>query len=331
MTFSSDELMTLYTNLVRARQFDRLFAGLISQGKLLGFYHQGEGGEAPGVGACSFLRPDDFVCPHLRGHGLPHMIAKGVDPKYFLAEHTGKATGLCRGMSTYHACAPELGIYGSAGTIGSNFPVSVGYGLACKLNGRGQVVVSCFGDGGSNRGTLHEAFLMTANWKLPVVWVCENNGLAMYVPVEQHHPMENIASLAPGYGMPYEIVDGMDVIAVAEVVQHFVERARAGGGPAFVECQTARYHEHDIGMPDLVGTTPRTAEEIAQLRRRDPITLCQQRLADEGVLNDVLIEEIDRRVAAELEAAEQFAAESPLPDPAVFDQYLYVNRAGGRS
>jgi pyruvate dehydrogenase E1 component alpha subunit len=197
------------------------------------------------------------------------------------------------------------------------------------MNGRGQVVVSCFGDGGSNRGTLHEAFLMTANWKLPVVWVCENNRLAMYVPAEQHHPMENIASLAPGYGMPYEIVDGMDVIAVAEVVGRFVERARAGEGPAFVECLTTRYHEHDIGMPDLVGSTPRTAEEIEQLRRRDPVVLCRQRLLDGGVLTNALVEEIDRQVAAELEAAEQFAADSPLPDPSLFDTYLYSQRAGG--
>jgi TPP-dependent pyruvate/acetoin dehydrogenase alpha subunit len=331
MAFSSEQLIALYTNLLRARRFDRLFAGLISQGKLLGFYHQAEGGEAPGVGACSFLRQDDFVCPHLRGHGLPHMIAKGVDARYFLAEHTGKASGLCRGMSTYHSCAPEFGLYGSAGTIGSNFPVSVGYGLAAKMNGREQVVVSCFGDGGSNRGTLHEAFLMAANWKLPVVWVCENNGLAMYVPVEQHHPMENIASLAPGYGMPYEIVDGMDVVAVAEVVGRFVERARAGMGPAFVECLTTRYHEHDIGMPDLVGSVPRTSEEIEKLRQRDPVTLCRQRLLGEGVLTDLLVGEIDRQVAAELEAAEQYATDSPLPDPAHFEEYLYVNPVGGRS
>ena len=170
-----------------------LFASMLSRGKLLGFYHQAEGGEAPGVGACSLLQQDDFVFSHLRGHGLPHMIGKGVDPKLFLAEHTGKAAGLCKGVSSWHCSAPEFGIYGSSGTMGANFPVSVGYGLAAKTNKRGQVVVSCFGDGTSNRGTLHEAFLMTMNWKLPVVWVCENNGLAMYVPSNEHHPMEDIA------------------------------------------------------------------------------------------------------------------------------------------
>ena len=324
MNFDNEQLLTLYTNLVRARRFDRLFAGLITRGKLLGFYHQAEGGEAPGVGACSFLRPDDFLWPHLRGHGLPHMIAKGVDPKLFLAEHSGKSTGLCGGVSSFHSCAPEFGLYGFSGIMGAGFPVSVGYGLAAKKNGRGQVAVSCFGDGTSNRGALHEAFLMTANWKLPVVWVCENNQLAMYVPAEEHHPMEDIASLAPGYGMPFEIVDGQDVIAVAEAMRPAVERARRGGGPSFIECKTARYHEHDIGMPDLVGVVPRTGEDIAVLRQRDPVTICRERLLAEGVLTAEDVERIDGEVAAELEEAERFVDESPKPDPAIFDRLLYV-------
>lgn len=325
MKLEREQLLKLYTNLVRARRFDRLFASLISQGKLLGFYHQAEGGEAPGVGACSFLRQDDIIWPHLRGHGLPHTIAKGIDPKYYLAEHMGKSTGYCGGVSTFHCCVPEHGLHGSAGTIGSGFPLSVGWGLAAKMNGRGQVVVSCFGDGGSNRGTLHEAFLMAANWKLPIVWVCENNQLSMYVPVEEHHPMADIASLAPGYGMPFAVVDGQDVIAVAEAVLSAVERARAGKGPSFIECKTARYHEHDIGMPDLVGTKPRTEEEIAKLRERDPLKLCRDRLMAEGSLSPDDVERIDREVTAEIEAAERFAEESPVPDPAILDEILYAD------
>jgi TPP-dependent pyruvate/acetoin dehydrogenase alpha subunit len=324
MDLEREHLLTLYTNLVRARTFDKLFASLLTRGRLLGFYHQAEGGEAPGVGACSFLRQDDFMWGHLRGHGLPHMIAKGIDPKLFLAEHAGKSTGLCGGVSSYHACAPEFGLYGTSGIMGAGFPVSVGYGLAAKMNGRGQVAVSCFGDATSNRGTLHEAFLMAANWKLPIVWVCENNQLAMYVPAAEHHPMDDIASLAPGYGMPYEIVDGQDVIAVAQAVLPAVERARAGGGPSFIECKTARYHEHDIGMPDLVGVEARTEEDIAKLQERDPVKVCRERLLAEGVLTQGDVERIDQEVAAEAEAAEQFADESPLPDPANFDRLLYA-------
>jgi TPP-dependent pyruvate/acetoin dehydrogenase alpha subunit len=328
MQLEKNQLLKLYTNLVRARRFDRLFAGLITRGKLLGFYHQAEGGEAPGVGATTFLQEDDYLWPGLRGHGLPHLIGKGIDPKLFLAEHCGRATGLCGGISSYHCSAPAQGLYGVAGTMGSVFSVSVGYGLAAKRNGRGQVVMAHFGDGTSNRGTLHEAFLMSANWKLPIIWVCENNGLAMYVPAEEHHPAEDIASLAPGYGMPYKIVDGMDVIAVAEAALAFIERARVGEGPAFLECKTARYHEHDIGMPDLVGSVPRTEEEIAKLRERDPIQRCQERLMDEGVLSPVMYEEIMAEVEAELEEAERFMDESPMPDVSVLDGYLYATREG---
>ena len=129
MELQKEQLLKLYANLVHAREFDLLFARRLFRGQLLGFYHQAEGGEAPGVGACTLLRKDDFLWGHLRGHGIPHMIGKGVDIKYFLAEHAGKATGMCGGMSTYHAVAPEFGIYGAAGTLGSNFPIGVGWGL----------------------------------------------------------------------------------------------------------------------------------------------------------------------------------------------------------
>lgn len=329
MELTAEDKKKLYRNLVRSRTFDRLFASLMAQGKLLGFFHRGEGGEAPGVGACTFLRQDDFIWQHLRGHGLPHMIGKGIDPKYYLAEHMGRSTGCSRGVSTFHACFPEYGVYGSAGTIGSGFPVSVGWGLAAKMNKREQVVVSCFGDGTSNRGTLHEAFLMAANWKLPIVWVCENNSLAIFISASEHHPMKDIASLAPGYGMPFTIVDGQDVIAVAEAVLGAVARARKGEGPSFVECKTERYFEHDIGSPDLVGTTPRTEDMIDKLRERDPIKVCRERLLAEGVLSPQDVEQIDREAADEAAAAEQFAISSPIPDKAILDQILYADSVGG--
>jgi pyruvate dehydrogenase E1 component alpha subunit len=324
MKLDKEQLLQLYTNLVRAREFDLLFARRLFRGQLLGFYHQAEGGEAPGVGVSTFLRKDDFLWWHLRGHGIPHMIGKGVEIKYFLAEHTGKATGMCGGMSTYHGVAPEFGCLGTAGTLGSNFPIAVGWGLAAQKNGRRQVVVSCFGDGGSARGTLHESFLMAANWQLPIIWVCENNQLGMFVPVEETHPMDDIASLAPGYGMPFQVVDGQDVVAVAEATLAAVERARAGGGPTFIECKTCRYHEHDIGTPDLVGTEARTEEEIEALRERDPVTICRDRLMTEGILTEEDVGRIAREAAAELEEAERFADESPVPDESVLETMLYA-------
>ncbi len=325
MELQREQLLKLYSNLVRAREYDLLFARRLFRGQLLGFYHQAEGGEAPGVGVSSFLRKDDFQWAHLRGHGIPHMIGKGVDIKYYLAEHTGKATGMCLGMSTFHAVAPEFGIYGTAGTLGSSFPISVGWGLAALKNGREQVVVSCFGDGTSARGTLHESFLMAANWKLPIIWVCENNELGMFVSVKEAHPMEDIASLAPGYGMPYAIVDGQDVIAVAEAALEAIARARSGCGPTFSECKTCRFHEHDIGTPDLVGTEARTEEEIAALRERDPIKVCREKLMAPGILSQADVDRVAQAPAAELEQAERFADESPIPDESVLETALYAD------
>ena len=325
MKFSKDDIIKLYTNLVRARAFDQLFIKRLSEGKLLGFYHPAEGGEAPGVGTCSFLRKDDILYPHHRGHGLPHTISKGADPKYYLAEHTGKATGSCGGMSTFHSYAEEYGLFGSAGTVGSGFPVSVGWGLAAKKNGKGQVVVCCFGDGTSNRGTWHEAALMVANWKLPVVWVCENNGMAQFVSVKNSHPVEDIASLAQGYGMPGVVVDGQDVVAVAEAVMAAVERARQGQGPSMVECKCLRFHAHALGIPDYVGADIRSQEEIAELRKRDPLELCRAKFLEQGILTQDDVDRIDREAAAECEAAERFADESPIPDPACIDTALYAD------
>ena len=325
MKFTKKDLLKLYTNLVRTRAFDELFTRRLGQGKLLGFYHPSIGGEAPGVGGCTFLKKDDVIWPHHRGHALPHMIAKGIDPKYFLAEHTGKITGACGGMTGWHSFDADNGYYGMSGLIGSCFPTSVGYGLAAKKNTSGQVVVCFFGDGGSNRGTLHEAFLMANNWDLPIVYVCENNGLAQFVPFEDSFPVENVADLAQGYGMPGVVVDGQDVIAVAEAVMAAVERARKGKGPSLIECKTSRYCAHFVSAPDMSGCELRSDEEIEELKKRDPIDMCRKTLMARRVLTKKEIERIDEEVAAEIEAAERFADESPIPDPNVFDQYLYAN------
>jgi len=322
MKLGKNELLTLYTNLVRARAWDLLFASRLSQGKLIAFYHRAEGGEAPGVGACSFLNKDDLLWAHHRGHGVPHTLSKGVDPKYYLAEHCGKTVGCCGGVSSFHGSFPEYGVYGGAGTIGSCFPVSVGWGLGAKKNGNGQVVVCCFGDGTSNRGTLHEAFLMAANWKLPIVWVCENNGMSIYVPAEQHHPTDDIADLAKGYGMPAAVVDGQDVVAVAEAVAPAVARAREGKGPSFIECKTTRFWEHDIGTPDLRDHTPRSEEEIKELRQRDPVKIYRESLLSQDILTADDVERIDKETAEELQAAERFVDESP---DATDDECLALN------
>jgi len=324
MNISKDKKLKLYTNLVRARAYDKLFASLLRRGKLMGFYHQVEGGEAPGVGACSFLRDDDFLWPHYRGHSVPHMISKGIDPKTYVAEHCGKATGMANGLGVIHMYVPDKGLYGMCGAVGFQFNLTVGFGLAAKQNGKGQIVMSTFGDGATNRGVFHESLLMATQWNLPIVYVCENNGLAMFVTFDEIHKGRDVVDLVKGYGIPTQIVDGQDVFAVAKAVIEAVERTRKGEGPTFIECKTVRYHEHDIGTPDLVGTRLRTKEEIDELRKRDPIILARNRLVEEGILDDELTRKIDQQTEAEMKEVERFADESPLPDPSILESALYA-------
>jgi len=326
MEFSQEDSIKLYVNLGRTRAFDQAAVRWMAEGKLLSFYHPAFGGEAPGVGGTTFLRKDDVIYPHHRGHGLPHLIGKGADPKIYMAEHCGRAQGAAHGLGGVHSEYPELGIYGGGGTIGSCFPVSVGWGVAARKNGRGQVVVCFFGDGGSNRGTFHEAANMAAVWKLPVIWVCENNGLAQYVPIESAYPLKDLVSLAPGYDMPGVVVDGQDVFAVAEAVMTAVDKAREGFGPSFIECKTARFGSHGVGNPDSVHGQPRDPSEIENLKCKDPILICRERLLEQGILTPEDVERIDQEMKEEIAETEQFINACPFPDdPSILDRALYAD------
>lgn len=325
MALTAEQLQTLYANLVRARKLDEKLVEGIAAGKTVSFFHSGQGEEAVGVGGCTFLRPDDYIYMHHRGHGVAHVLAKGGSARALLAEHYGKATGACNGIGAIHFADPDVGILGMSGTIGTAFPISVGWALAAKKNGRGQVVVCFFGDGTSNRGTLHEAMNLAAVWKLPVVWVCHNNLYAQFMPLRDAFPNEDIASLASPYRMPAAVVDGQDVVAVHEAVQAAVARARAGEGPSLIECKTYRFRAHVEGVPDISHYEPRPAEEVAAWKERDPITLCRQRLLQDGVLSEADAERIEKEAEAEMEAAEQFALDSPTPDAAVLPAILYAD------
>ncbi len=324
MTLQEEELLKLYSNMVRARKADEVIVKGLQDGKVVSFYHSGQGEEAVGVGGCTFLRKDDYLYPQHRGHGIAHILSKGASAKSFIAEHYGKATGACNGIAGFHFVEPELGILGMAGTIGSAFPVSLGWGVAARKRGQGQVVACFFGDGASNRGTLHEAMNLAAVWKLPIVWVCHNNLYAQFMPLKDAYAKEDIADLAAGYDMPGVVVDGQDVIAVHEAVQAAVERARAGDGPSLVECKTYRYRAHSEGA-DITHYGPRSEEEIEAWKKRDPIKLFQERLLEQDVLTQEDIERIDREATAEMEEAERFAMESPLPDPDILETILYAD------
>lgn len=324
MPLSNDQMKALYADMVRARRLDEVIVQGIADGKTVSFFHSGLGEEAVGVGGCSFLRPDDFVYYHHRGHGIAHIVAKGGSPKQFVAEHYGKATGACNGIAGFHYVDPEHGMFGFSGTIGSAFPVTLGWGVAAKMNATKQAVLCFFGDGASNRGTLHEAMNMASVMKLPIVWVCHNNLYAQFMPLKDAFPSEDIATLAIPFGMPAKIVDGQDVVAVHEAVQWGVERARAGEGPSLIECKTYRYRAHSEGARDISHYELRPAEEVEAWKKRDPVLLFRDRLLREELATESELDRIEAEAAEEAAAAEKFAMESPAPDASVLADMVYA-------
>ena len=315
MGLNSEQMTVLYRNLVRADHFNRMMYRRMMQGKLIGFYHPAEGAIAPGVGACTFLNQDDNLSPHHRGHGIAHMLSKGIDIKYYLAEHTGKDTGCCQGRSAFHFCFPEHKVYMMSGFIGYNFAPTVGWGLAARQRGQGQVVMNCSGDGSYGQGRAHEALLMAQNWKLPIIFFCENNGMSIFSTAMEMHPVEDISSMAKAYNMPAVICDGQDVFDVAEAVLPAIERARSGDGPTFIEAKTLRFNEHDIGTPDLSGWEKRSEEEHAAMREREPMNIATQRVLTEKVLDQAGLDRLNEEAEAEVAEAEAFADNSEIARP----------------
>jgi len=325
MKLEKDDLILMYTNMVRTRKLDELMIAGLANGKVGSFYHSAQGSEALAVAVGSSLNKDDYLYGHHRGHGVGYLISKGGSALEFIGEHYGKSNGCCSGISGFHNVAPELGIMGAAGTIGSQFPVPLGWALSCKKNGREQVTVSCFGDGSSNRGTLHEAFNLSAVWKLPLVWVCDNNGVAQYTPIKDAYPKEDIADLAAGYDMPGVVVDGMDIIAVYEALDAAIARARAGDGPSMIEAKTTRFRSHSEGSPDVYHFEPRPGEIVEEFRKRDPIESFAKKLLEQGHLTDSDIEEIDKKVDEEVEKIDRECVECPPPDPAILESMIYAD------
>ena len=221
-------------------------------------------------------------------------------------------------------CGDASGVFCAAGTIGSGFVLSAGYALAAKKDGKGQVVLCFSGDGGVQRGQAHEAMNMAAVWKLPVVWIVENNLYAWFTPSCDTTPLENIADMAKAYKMPGVIVDGMDVEAVYKETYKAVERARKGDGPTLIECKTYRYRPHSEGRPDVSHYQPRDKEEIMKWKERDPVVIFRERLMKKGILTQEMVDEINEKFDREIEEAEKHALESPYPDPSILEKIVYA-------
>ena len=303
-----DRLLDAYTRMVEIRTFEDAAGKNFADGLVPGFVHLYAGEEAVAVGVCSHLTDADFITSTHRGHG--HCIAKGVDIPGMVAELMGKATGVCNGKGgSMHIADVDKGMLGANGIVGGGLPLACGAGLTAKVQGKGAVAISFFGDGASNQGTFHESLNLAAIWKLPVIFVCENNGYAEATPASYHCAVGDIANRAAAYDIPGVVVDGLDFFSVHEAAGAAIERARKGLGPSLIEAKTYRYYGHFQG--DTI--TYRTDEEVARYRDRDPIAGLRSFIIDHEVASTAELDAIDERVAAALDKAWSDAKAAPWP------------------
>jgi TPP-dependent pyruvate/acetoin dehydrogenase alpha subunit len=294
----------------RIRRFEEAVDDLFARGLMHGTMHLSIGQEASATGTCFALRDDDAITSTHRGHG--HCIAKGADLEAMMAELLAKETGYCRGRGgSMHIADVATGNLGANGIVAGGIPIAAGAGLAYRLQGLDRVVVSFFGDGASNEGAFHEAVNLAAIWKLPVIFLCENNKYGMSFSTEKSMATETIAERAAAYGFPGVTVDGNDVEAVHEAVTTAVERARAGEGPTLVESLTYRWKGHSKSDKNLY----RTKEEISQWRDKDPIGRFEGLVAERGVLTTEEIEQVRTAATNDVRAAARRANAAPDASP----------------
>jgi acetoin:2,6-dichlorophenolindophenol oxidoreductase subunit alpha len=323
---SKEKLLWMYSRLTLIRDFEERLKWLVETGVPVGPVHYYTGQEACAVGVCTSLAPSDLITSNHRGHG--HCIAKGVDIRRMMAELYGKSTGTNRGKGgSMHITDVTVGMLGVNPIVGIGATHAVGAAISAKVRGTGQIVASFFGDGAAGCGALHEAMNLAAIWRLPVIFVCENNGYAQATPVEYAVPTKNIADRAAGYNMPGTIVDGQDVLDVWQAVEKAVRRARAGEGPSFIECKTYRYHGHHQGdNPHRY----RTVEEEEAARSHDCIKRFRNQLVDEGLSNNLELDAIEARNRQLIDEAIAFAEASPLPDLSELCTNVYVPASVGQ-
>jgi len=314
-----ERLRGMLRTMLTIRQFDQRALELYREGVMRGSTHPYIGMEAVAVGACAALDPADRITSTHRGHG--HCLAKGGDPRLMMAELLGKATGYCKGKGgSMHIADVEAGILGANGIVGGGIGLAAGAALAAQLAGRDDVTVCFFGDGALNQGILHESANLAAIWKLPVVFVCENNQYAMSARADKFTSVPDPTVRAIAYGFPGVSCDGMDVLAVYRAVAAAAARARAGGGPSLVVCATYRYFGHHVGDP----LNYRDKAEVDAWRQRDPIERFEQTLIGRGILAAVDIERLRGEVAGEIESAVAFAKASPEPEMTALMEDVYA-------
>jgi pyruvate dehydrogenase E1 component alpha subunit len=303
------ELKNIYIKMRSIRAFEEKVADLFAANKIPGFVHLCIGQEAVAVGACACLKESDYLVSTHRGHG--HMIAKGADIRCMLAELLGRTGGFCKGKGgSMHISDFGIGALGANGIVGGGLPIANGAAFSAKYKGTDQVVVCFFGDGASNQGTFHESLNLAALWKLPVIFVCENNGWSEFTAQRDSMCIANISDRAGSYGIPGRSASGTDVLSVIEASREAIDRARNRGGPTLLEFKTYRWRGHYEGDPQKY----RSEEELREAKSEDPIDKLAQKLVKNKSFTKHELDELDKKIYADVEEAASFAADSPIQE-----------------
>ncbi|GMV51992.1 pyruvate dehydrogenase (acetyl-transferring) E1 component subunit alpha [Nitrospirales bacterium NOB] len=316
------DLLSLYRQMLLIRRFEEKSAEMYALAKIAGFLHLYIGEEAIAVGAVAALRPDDYVISAYRDHG--HCLARGSDPGKVMAELFGKATGLCQGKGgSMHLVDAPNRFMGGYAIVGGHIPLATGLAFAAKYQKQDLVTVCFFGEGAVPSGQAHEAFNLAALWKLPVIFICENNRYGMGTPVERAIALyADVVETARSYGIMAERVDGMDVLAVRSLMRTVVDQVRAGHGPFFIEAMTYRFMGHS--MADPAHGHYRTKEEVEEHRRRDPLRLLKDTILRGQLGTEADFKQLEQEVGDRVAAAVKFADESPFPSPAALHTDILV-------
>jgi pyruvate dehydrogenase E1 component alpha subunit len=311
MDLDREHLQDAYRRMRTIRAFEEKLSELVTAGELAGFLHLYAGEEAVAVGVCAHLSETDVVCSTHRGHG--HCIAKGVEIEGMMAELFGRSTGICKGKGgSMHIADMDKGMLGANGIVGGGIALATGAALTAQVKQTDGVAVAFFGDGASNQGSFHESLNMAANWKLPVIYVVENNGYGEFTPTEFVVPVEDIATRATSYAMNSAVADGMDFFDVFEKAGEAIERARRGDGPTLLECKTYRYFGHYQGD----AMTYRSKQEVEDWRqKRDPLDHFEAHVTEAGLVPADDLRRIDAEVIEALQAAVTAAEAAPQPNP----------------
>jgi pyruvate dehydrogenase E1 component alpha subunit len=317
---SREQAIELYRQMILIRRFEEKSAEAYVAGKIGGFCHLYIGQEAVGVGSISAIRKDDYVLASYREHGLA--LAKGMSARSIMAELFGKATGCSKGKGgSMHMFDKELGFLGGHAIVGGQIPLATGTAFATKYQGTDRVTLCYFGEAAVNQGAFHESLNMAQLWKLPCIYICENNQYGMGTSLARAMSLRDISKKACAYEMASEFVDGMDVLAVREATIRAVERARKDYLPTLLEIRTYRFMGHSMSDPGNY----RTRAEIEKYQERDPIKLFSTTLLEQKIADQKTLDEIDRKVREEVEDSLRFADESPLPDPNELYTDVYAN------